>query len=74
MIFKIHSTAPNSFGIVGGGGKSGSSTVGRLGRSGSSGRVKRGKIGSSGRVNPADGTAGRFNFGNVGSTIGLKDT
>jgi len=71
MIFSIPSTAPKSFGILGGGGRSGNSTVGRDGSSGSSGSSKLGSVGSAGSVNPAVGTSGRASFGRVGRTIGL---
>jgi len=54
-----HSTAPKSFGIFGGGGKFGSSTVGSVGRSGRSGREKVGRRGSAGKETEAFGVSGR---------------
>lgn len=70
-IFKTHSTAPKSFGIFGGGGRFGSSTVGSVGKSGSSGIVNEGSRANAGKVKDALGTSGRRSAGRFGNTIGL---
>ena len=70
-MLSTHSTAPKSFGIFGGGGRFGSSTVGSVGRSGSVGIVKVGSNGSDGNERDAFGVSGRRSAGSVGSTIGL---
>lgn len=64
---------PKSFGIVGGGGRSGSLILGRLGRSGrfgSSGNL--GSIGKLGSPTQRVGTSGNERRGNSGNIIGTK--
>lgn len=69
-ISRIPSTDPKSFGIFGGGGRSGSSTLGRVGKSGSSGSVGVGSTGSSGKITFAHGESGSLSFGRFGSVTG----
>jgi hypothetical protein len=76
IILKISNTQAmlvGSFGIVGGGGRSGSLIFGRVGRSGRSGKAGRcGRIGRFGRLICTVGTSGNERRGRFGSTIGTK--
>jgi hypothetical protein len=71
-MFKIAAKAQNIFGSFGGGGKSGNFISGRLGRSGKSGISIIGRSGIEGRFKVTVGSVGRYKFGKVGRSIGLK--
>jgi hypothetical protein len=77
MSFKIFSTAEmpqKSFGIFGGGGRSGSEIEGSHGRSGSGGSVGIfGSVGIAGSCNPALGIDGRRSDGGRGRISGLVE-
>jgi hypothetical protein len=70
-MLNTHSKEANIFGSFGGGGRFGSSTVGRVGRSGSSGIINCGRISNAGRLIFIFGTSGRIRLGSCGRSIGL---